>query len=348
VPGDLGHCALSAALTRLAGRADLAALSGYQPHAGSDAQRAAGARWLATTGVVADPSEITICGGAQHATAVVLSALATPGGVLVEELTHAGVLAAAGWLRLPTHPVALDDQGLLPDALAAACRRSGAKVLYCIPTNHNPTTAVMPLSRRKAIAAVCRTHDVTIIENGTLAPLVAHAPPPLAALVPERTHYIASLAKATLPALRIGFIRSPAAAQALVERGVAATLWSTSPLLTDVAVQWIEDGTAEAIRDARRTEAAARQAIARSALAGHAYRAHATAYFVWMPIGEERRGLEIVERAAAENVLIGPAHLFAARAGNAPNAVRLSLVGARSRDELRRGLDIVARILGEP
>ena len=187
LPGDLGHRALAASLSSLSSRADLGALSGYQSHGGSLAQRAAGARWLGSTGVVASPDEITVCSGAQHATVILLSALATTTGALVEELTYPGALSAAQWLRLPTHPVAVDEDGLLPDALAQACRASGAKVLYCTPTNHNPTTSVMPLLRRRAIVEICREHGVTIIENGARAPHVASAPPPRYALSPQRT-----------------------------------------------------------------------------------------------------------------------------------------------------------------
>lgn len=348
VPGDLGHCALAAALSRLSARADLGALSGYQAHGGSLSQRAAGARWLALTGVAAQPDEITVCSGAQHATVLLLSALASAAGVLIEELTYPGVLSAAQWLRLPTHPVAIDEHGLLPEALALACRTSGARVLYCTPTNHNPTTAVMPLRRRQAIAALSRKHGITIIENGALAPLIAEAPPPLAALAPERTYHIGSLSKATLPALRIGFIRAPAAARRTLESAAGATVWSASPLLAELATQWIDDGTAAAIRDARRTEAAARQDLAQAALKGQTYQCNPTAYFIWMTIPEHRRATEVIEQAGARNVLLGPAHLFAARAGSAPNALRISLGAARSREELARGLAILAQVLAEP
>ncbi len=348
VPGDLGHCALAAALTRLGTRADLGALSGYQAHGGSAAQRAAGGRWLAQAGVVAGPEEITVCSGAQHATVMLLAALADSAGVMVEELTYPGALSAAQWLRLPLHRVAIDEEGLVPAALAAVCRDSGAKVLYCAPTNHNPTTAVMSHKRRQAIAALCQKHGIAIIENGALAPLIAEAPPPLAALAPERTYYISSLSKATLPALRVGFIRAPAAARPTLERAAGATVWSTSPLLAEIATQWIEDGTAVAIRDARRAEAAARQSLAAAALKGHPYKSGPTAYFIWMAIPEHRRAAEVIEQAAARNVLLGPAHLFAAQAGRAPNALRVSLSAARSRDELARGLAILAQVLAEP
>ena len=348
LPGDLGHRALAASLSTLSSRADLGALSGYQPHGGSAAQRAAGARWLGTTGVVASPDEITVCSGAQHATVLLLSALATTTGALVEELTYPGALSAAQWLRLPTHPVAVDEDGLLPEALALACRASGAKVLYCTPTNHNPTTSVMPLSRRQAIAEICREHGVTIIENGALAPLVAEAPPPLAALAPDRTYHIGSLSKATVPALRVGFIRSPVEARRTLEVAAGATVWSSSPLLTEIATQWIEDGTAEAIRNARRIEAAARQAITASVLKNRPYLSHPTAYFIWLTIPDHRRAMEIVEQAYARSVLLGPAHLFAARAGSAPNALRVSLAAARSHSELERGLTVLTQLLDDP
>ena len=348
VPGDLGHCALAAALARLSTRADLGALCGYQAHGGSAAQRAAGARWLALTGVLARPEEVTVCSGAQHATVMLLAALASPAGVMIEELTYPGVLSAAQWLRLPTHRVAIDEDGLVPSALAAACRDSGARVLYCTPTNHNPTTSVMSLKRRQAITALCRKHGVTIIENGALAPLIAEAPSPLAALAPERTYYLGSLSKATLPALRIGFVRAPAAARPTLESAAGATVWSASPLLAEIATQWIDDGTAAAIRDARRAEAAARQRLAAVVLKGHPYQCNPTAYFIWMAIPEHRRATEVVEQAAARSVLLGPAHLFAAQAGSAPNALRVSLSAARSREELERGLTILAQVLAAP
>jgi DNA-binding transcriptional MocR family regulator len=248
---------------------------------------------------------------------------------------------------LPTHPVAVDEHGLLPASLEQACRASGAKVLYCTPTNHNPTTSVMPLERRQAIARICGEHGIAVIENGALAPLVANAPPPLAALAPERVYYIGSLSKATVPALRVGFIRSPAEARRAVEVAAGATVWSASPLLTEIATQWIDDGTAEAIRDARRMEAAARQKIAASVLKDHPHLSHPTAYFLWMSIPDHRRAMEIVEQACARDVLLGPAHLFAARAGSAPNALRVSLAAARSHSELERGLTVVAQLLDE-
>ncbi|WP_420128227.1 PLP-dependent aminotransferase family protein [Longimicrobium sp.] len=347
VPGDPGHGALATALARLSARADLVALSGYQEHGGTVEQREAGVRWLALSGVSAPVGEVSVCAGAQHATSVLLGMLASGAGVLVEELSYSGVLNAAKQLRLPTHPVAMDGEGLVPEALGDAAVRSGAKVLYCTPTHHNPTGIVTPLRRREAIVRVCRDHDLTIIENSALSPLAATPPPPLAALAPERTCYIASLSKATVPALRVGYIRSPPALAERVDLAIGGSIWSMSPLLAEIATTWIEEGTAEALLDARRAEAAARQAIAAEVLRAHGAAEGGESYFLWLPLPDDRSALEVVEEAASRHVLIGPAHTFAVRPGNAPNAVRLSLGAPRSREELVQGLRILSEILDE-
>src|SRR5690606_38183161 len=89
----------------------------------------------------------------------------------------------------------MDDEGLLPDALDAACRTDRARLLFVNPTAHNPTTATMSPARREAIAALARTHDLIVIEDDVYGRLPERRPPPLAALAPQRTVYIGSAAK---------------------------------------------------------------------------------------------------------------------------------------------------------
>lgn len=102
--------------------------------------------------------------------------------MLVENLTYPGVKAAAALLGLKLAGVAIDAHGLVPDALAAGCRTTGAKALYCMPSLHNPTAAVMPEARRREIAAIAARHDMPIIEDDCYGFLVPDAPPPMAAL----------------------------------------------------------------------------------------------------------------------------------------------------------------------
>ncbi len=135
---------LAAALARLSKRPEVAQLLRYQPHAGMPRHRAAGAAWAERFGIRVDPDSVIVCNGAQHALTVALSTLTQPGDVvLTEALTYPGMKAVANLLHLRLQGIAMDAEGLLPDAFAAACRQRHAKVLYCMPTLHNPMSGVL-------------------------------------------------------------------------------------------------------------------------------------------------------------------------------------------------------------
>ena len=112
--------------------------------------------------------------GAEHGIAASLMGLTDPGDVvLVEELTWSGTRALGSLQRLSLKPVAIDDHGLIPEALDAACRASGARMLYTMPTIHNPTTVLMPAERRAEIAEIARAHGLTIVEDDVYGMLAA-------------------------------------------------------------------------------------------------------------------------------------------------------------------------------
>ena len=68
-------------------------------------------------------------------------------------------------LGLRLEGVAMDEEGLVPEALDQAVVETGARLLYCTPTLQNPTTATMSEARKQAIADVAIRHDLTIIED---------------------------------------------------------------------------------------------------------------------------------------------------------------------------------------
>ena len=157
---------LAPVLRMLADRPDVQTLMCYQPSEGLYRHRAAGASWIRRMGLDASPENIIVTNGAQHANTAVFGLLAGPGDtILTEALTFPNIKSVAALMHLNLEPVAIDDQGLVPEAFEAACRNSRVRALYCIPTLHNPTTAIMPESRKKKIVAIARDHDVAIIED---------------------------------------------------------------------------------------------------------------------------------------------------------------------------------------
>ncbi|MCG6927576.1 MAG: PLP-dependent aminotransferase family protein [Acidobacteria bacterium] len=340
------RAALATSLAALTRQAGFGRLLNYPAAGGNAADREAGAAWVARAGVAAAPEQVLVCTGSQHGLAVVLATLLQPGDLLLtESLTYAGLKSVAGLLHLKVAGLPVDAHGLQPDAFEAACRKREARALYLIPTLHNPTTAVMPLERRREIAAIAERHGVAIVEDDVHGLLPERRPPPLAALAPERTYFLTSTSKTLAPGLRIAYVLAPARMVPRLTDSLRATTWAVAPLTAAVASSWINSGTADAILAARRGEARARQSLAREVLAGADLDAQPEAYYLWLRLPEPWRRDSFAAVLRARGVELTPADAFAVGRGPAPHAVRLCLGAARSRDTLRRGLVLVADVL---
>ncbi|WP_285549165.1 PLP-dependent aminotransferase family protein [Actinoplanes regularis] len=163
--------------------------------------------------------DLVICPGGQAALSSAFRALAAPGDtLLVESPTYLGALAAARAAGLRVVPVPADRDGVLPEQLAAAFARTGARHFYCQPLYANPTGASLAAHRRDAVLAAVRDSGAFLIEDDYARDLVIDgaAAPPLAADDPDgHVVYLRSLTKSAAPGLRIAAIgaRGPAGAR---------------------------------------------------------------------------------------------------------------------------------------
>ncbi len=165
---------LANGLAALVARTDPQRLFNYQPHAGLPEHRAAAAAFLKTSGVPADPTNTILTSGAQHAMTVALATITSPGDtVLCESVTYTGMRSLAHHLHVRLQDVAMDAEGLIPDALEDAAMESGSRVLYCMPSIQNPTGRVMSKKRRKDVAAVAEKLNLAVVEDDTYGFLTA-------------------------------------------------------------------------------------------------------------------------------------------------------------------------------
>ena len=171
----------------------------YQSHFGRPELRAAAADWVRRWGVDAPADELLLTVGAQHGLAAVFGALCAPGDeVLVDPLTYPGMKAVANYLRIRLKPVPVDRDGMLPDALAAAAVRGRARLLYCMPSVHNPTGTSMSARRRKELIAAVDRAGITVVEDDSYG-FLAEKLTPLTAAMPERAIYVSGLSKSVVP-----------------------------------------------------------------------------------------------------------------------------------------------------
>lgn len=324
-------------------RVDAAALMAYHPDAGSSAQRAAGAAWLAPVLGEVSPDQLLVAAGAQAALAAALSVLCRPGdAVLTEPLIYPGLRAAAAQLGLRLVACAADAEGMTPDALDAACRAHGPSALYLTPAMQNPTATTMSVARRRAVARLAAAHDVRIIEDDPYSLLMARPLPALATFAPDRTIHVATLSKVLTPGLRIAFVVAPAALAERVAAALRAVSQMPAPLMAALAAAWIRDGTAETVLAAIRREAVARRALAAAALpdaVGAPESLH-----VWQPLPSSSYADRLRLAARERGLALAAADAFAVGPDFAPG-LRISLGGPTRRASLARALQELGETL---
>lgn len=343
---------LSRTLTEFAGERDIDLLARTAVSGGAVPDREAGARWLEPRfRSPVDIDRVTVTNGTQSAILLLLEALVGQDGLLLAESLSWGVIrevARRAHVRIKGLPI--DDDGIIPDAFEAACRDLRPKALYCNPTDQNPTTAIMPETRRRAIAEIARRYGVTIIEDDAIGRLHPEAARPIAAIAPEITWYVMGLTKCIAHGLRLAYIVGPSAAETERVIGPARRLsfWAPTSLTAAIASRWIGDGTAEEICTAIRQESAKREQLASSILAGADLVSKPGAMHVWLRLGAGYDRHAFAASLKSRQVLVRPAELFAVDDTPPPNAVRLSLSSPLDRDNVERGLRIIAANLDRP
>ncbi|WP_103563554.1 aminotransferase-like domain-containing protein [Actinomadura rubteroloni] len=307
--------------------------------------------WFArATGPDLTPDDVTVTGGGQQSLATVLRALLPPGSpLLVESPTYPGVLALARTIGLQPVPVPVDADGLRPDLLAEAFGVTGARAVYCQPTLHNPTGAVMPSARRERVLAVARAAGAFVVEDDYARHFVTEpVPPPLVTADTEgRVVHIASLTKVTAPSVRIaGVIARGPVAERIRSAQLVTDFFPARPLQEAVlelvgSPGWTRHlaavGTAlTARRDALLT------AVAREL--GAAPRRPSGGLHAWVPLPAGTDDRAVAEAAARAGVRVSAGRPYFPAEADGPHA-RLSWGAAASEAEIAEGVRRFAGVL---
>jgi len=340
---------LAGVMGRLAQSDGLGILTEYQPPFGMPSHREAGAKLLRGIGMQADPGAVILTNGGQHAMAALLLALVDPGDVvLTEALTYPAVKALAQAMSFRLKSVAMDGDGMIPEALEAACRKSRPRAIYIMPTLHNPLNAIMPLERRRAIAEICERHGVAIIEDDVYGFLPAERPAPVCTYAPEQGYFITSTSKSIAPGLRVGYVVAPPGKSETIGRAVQMTGWMIPPLMGEIASRWIEDGTAAELIAWHRENARFRMALAKKVLDGFDMVSHPESYHIWLKLPASLAAERLIGICMQRGIAVSPPQSFTLDGDPVPNAVRLCLGSADTMKLLEKGLRVLRDIIDAP
>ncbi|MFB7503495.1 aminotransferase-like domain-containing protein [Streptomyces broussonetiae] len=293
--------------------------------AGLPAVQESAAGILARGGWRPDPARILFAGNGRQALFAAVTALVPPGGRLgVEELTYPVIKAVAARLGITLVPLAMDGDGLVPQAVVEAHAAAPLHAVYVQPRLHNPLSLSMPEQRVAELAEVLTRLALPAVEDAIWA-FLRDELPPLAACAPERTVLIDSLSKRIAPGLTLGFAVAPPALTGEIAAALRSGGWAPMRFALEAAHRWQQDGTVRKLVAAKRREAALRQEIAARHLTGFAVRGDALSYHCWWQLPRPWRADTFVAAAARHGIGVVPAAAFTVGAGHAPAAVRVGL-----------------------
>jgi DNA-binding transcriptional MocR family regulator len=323
---------LDRALGRLGRRSGL-----YGEAANRPALLALAGRQLDAEGLPHDA--LAVVGGALDGIERVLQAHLRAGDrVAVEDPGYVALLDLVAALGLTAEPVAVDDAGPEPEALARALR-SGARAFLLTPRAQNPTGAALDAGRVRDLRRVLARHaDVLVIEDDHAGP-VAGVEAASVCHGRERWALVRSVSKSLGPDLRLAILAGDETTVARVEgRQSVGTGWVSHILQDLVLALWSDPATESVLARAARAYTARRDALIR-ALVSRGIAAHGRSGLnVWVPVPEEAA---VVAALAHEGWAVRAGERYRLRA--AP-AVRITVSALAPRDAGRLA-DALARTL---
>ncbi|WP_448165976.1 aminotransferase-like domain-containing protein [Burkholderia cepacia] len=310
---------------------------------GTAAIRSVAAAYLSQPEWSPSPDQLVFTGNGRQSIAAAVAAVVPTGGRCgVEALTYPFIKGIAAKLGISLVPLAMDDDGVRPDAVQKAHREARLSAIYIQPAIQNPLGMTMSTARRAELLRVVEKLDIPVIEDNVYGFLGDE--PPLAALAPDACIVIDSLSKKVTPGMTLGFIVPPPRLRESVMASVRSGGWTASGFAFAAAQRLMRDGTVAELAQLKRIDASERQALAIDRLAGFDIRTNGKCYHLWLTLPAHWRSQALVAAAARRDIGLTPSTTFAVSSGHAPNAVRLALA-APTMDQLDTGLRTLTAIL---
>lgn len=292
---------------------------GYERPKGSPELRQALTQYLAARGVGVSPEEILIVSGSLQALQLLSLGILHKRSVIIHErpsyIYSLRIFQSAG-MQLVGAP--LDEQGILPDAVAALKESKGGSLLYTIPCFHNPTGITMSERRRGELLDMCSSIQLPIIEDDAYRDLWYFNPPPPPLKSMDTSGMVllmGSLSKPLSPGLRIGWIAGP---EPVIERLAdikMQTDYGASSVSQAIAAEWLVSGRYEQYLKYVRTQLIIRRDTALRALDRHCtdiaqWPVPEGGFYIWMKLRVQVPVQMLFETALAEGLLCNPGTIY--------------------------------------
>ena len=291
---------------------------------------------MSLEGVRAHPDEVVVTVGSQQALDLITRIFIDPGDVILAEApTYVGALGAFTTYQAEVVHVAMDESGIIPEALAAAIGRMAAqgrriKFLYTVPTYHNPAGVTMAGARRLEVLRICEQAGLLIVEDNPYGLLGFEGEPmrPLRSHTRDGVVYLGSFSKTIAAGLRVGWaVAPPAIRDKLVLAAESAVLCPASFAQLTVREYLATQPWREQIKAFRELYRERRDAMLQALTAtmppGCGWTKPGGGFFVWLRLPDGIDAKAMLPRAVSSRVAYVPGTGFFAD-GSGHGYARLS------------------------
>jgi len=320
----------------------------YQPETALLHQRQQLTAWLNERQLNCNEDNVLFTHGGQHGISLALQSLCRAGDtVLCEGLSFPGISAACQVQQLRCIGLQMDEMGIIPASLEAACAQSNPRILYITAQIQNPTSVQMPLLRKQEIVALCEKHNIIILEDDVQFLPQQDKVTSFYQLSSENTFYISSFSKSFSGGLRIGYVIASDKYIEQMKVTLRASCWTMPSLMIEVVCRWLTSGKMAQIEQWLTNEMTTRNKIFEKVLGDYDYTLHSHGFNVWLTLPEPWRAVDFVDYAKSKGVLIRAAESYAIGRFPAPQNIRICICAPKSQQQLEQALLLLRQCLAE-
>jgi DNA-binding transcriptional MocR family regulator len=306
--------------------------------------------FLARRGIPCGKDEIMIVNGIQQGLSMVGRLFLDPGDtVVMENLSYPGALGAFRSLQATCIGVPMDQDGMNVEQVENVLSRRRAKLLYTMPTYHNPTAAVLSTERRQRLMDVCRAHGTLIVEDDYVHELTFDGTEVLPLKARDTTGgmiYMGSFSEILCPGIRLSWIVAPAA---VIDRLLPIKQYSdlyTNRILQGALLEFCQRGLLEKhlkrkIGVYRRRRDAMLSAMKASFPSEVRWGTPRGGLFLWVDLPRGIDALALLVKARGEGVIFAPDRVFSVEEWER-GGFRLGFAGV-DEERIEKGI----RVLGD-
>jgi 2-aminoadipate transaminase len=245
----------------------------------------------------------------------------------------------------------MDSEGIVIDSLRQILQKNHPKLIYSMPTFHNPTGVTLSAERREAVAHLCAEFEVPLIEDDAYSELRYEGQriPVLKAFdTSGRIFYTSTFSKILVPGLRLGWVVGPKEVIGKLNIAQMGATVQVGTLVQHAIYHFLQMGLLESqIKSLCQAYQDRRDAML-TALSNHLqnvleWNRPQGGFYIWCKMRVKKSVASFLEAALKEKVAFIPGDPFFIAGGGCDNTLRLSFSNTIP-EVIREGIVRMAKV----